>query len=194
MRASPARSGQRSKYRLFPLVGQQNQERLFDEDGHEPSRFVVCSEKHGIPQTRHRVIILGVREDIHVRPSQLQPSSDRQDLWPAIADLPKIRAVLSRESDSPRTWAASIRKVLSRGTLPASEVDGAVRAGDYKLLEYFENDTVQLFNLRDDVGEQSDLSGTEPEKAAQLRSMLHAWRKDVSARMMDPNPDFDPAR
>ncbi len=55
---------------------------------------------------------------------------------------------------------------------------GAVRAGDYKLLEYFENNTVQLFNLRDDIGEQNDLSQVEPDKVARLRAMLHAWRKD----------------
>ena len=67
---------------------------------------------------------------------------------------------------------------------------GAIRAGDYKLLEYFENGTVQLFNLRIDIGEQNNLSKTEPEKAAELRSMLHTWRQDVSARMMKPNPDY----
>ena len=67
---------------------------------------------------------------------------------------------------------------------------GAVRAGDYKLLEYFENDTVQLFNLTEDVGEQNDLAQTEPEKVDELRAMLHAWREDVSAKMMPPNPDF----
>ncbi len=69
---------------------------------------------------------------------------------------------------------------------------GAIRAGDYKLLEYFENDTVQLFNLKQDIGEQNDLSRTKPEKVAQLRAMLRAWRKDVSARMMEPNPDYIP--
>jgi arylsulfatase A-like enzyme len=68
---------------------------------------------------------------------------------------------------------------------------GAVRAGDYKLLEYFENNTVQLFNLKDDVGEQKDLSRSEPDKVAQLRTMLHAWRKEVAARMMEPNPKYD---
>ena len=68
---------------------------------------------------------------------------------------------------------------------------GAVRAGDYKLLEYFENNTVQLFNLKDDVGEQKDLSRSEPNKVAQLRTMLHAWRKEVAARMMEPNPKYD---
>lgn len=69
---------------------------------------------------------------------------------------------------------------------------GAVRAGDYKLLEYYENNSVQLFNLRDDIGEQHDLSQTEPDRVAQLRSMLHAWRDRVGAQMMESNPDYVP--
>lgn len=69
---------------------------------------------------------------------------------------------------------------------------GAVRAGDYKLLEYFENNAVQLFDLKKDLGEQNDLALSEPAKVAQLRSMLHAWRRSVSARMMKPNPAFAP--
>ncbi len=69
---------------------------------------------------------------------------------------------------------------------------GAIRAGDYKLLEYYENNTVQLFNLREDIGEQHDLSRVDPDRVARLRSRLHAWRKDVSARMMEPNPDYVP--
>jgi arylsulfatase A len=64
---------------------------------------------------------------------------------------------------------------------------GAIRAGDYKLLEYFENNTVQLFNLKEDIGEQNDLTRTEPERAAKLRSMLRAWRASVSAQLMEPN-------
>ena len=71
---------------------------------------------------------------------------------------------------------------------------GAVRVGDYKLLEYFENNSVQLFNLKEDIGEQNDLSGTEPKKVAELRSLLKAWRKNVYARMMVPNPDYVPTK
>lgn len=67
---------------------------------------------------------------------------------------------------------------------------GAVRFGDYKLIEYFENNTVQLFNLRNDLEEEHDLSEAEPEKVEELRGMLHAWRKEVSARMMPPNPEY----
>jgi arylsulfatase A-like enzyme len=69
---------------------------------------------------------------------------------------------------------------------------GAVRSGDYKLLEYYENNTVQLFNLKEDLGEQNDLSVAQPEKAAELRKMLHEWRRKVSARMMTPNPAYIP--
>jgi arylsulfatase A-like enzyme len=70
---------------------------------------------------------------------------------------------------------------------------GAIRDGDYKLLEYFENGTVQLFNLKDDIGEQNDLSKIELQKAKQLTAKLHQWRKDVDAQMMSPNPEYDPA-
>lgn len=70
---------------------------------------------------------------------------------------------------------------------------GAIRAGDYKLLEYFENGTVQLFNLRTDPGELHDLSKAEPTKAAELRSMLQTWRNTLSAQRMVANPDYVPA-
>ncbi|MDG2255651.1 MAG: sulfatase [Opitutaceae bacterium] len=71
---------------------------------------------------------------------------------------------------------------------------GAIRDGDYKLLEYFENGSVQLFNLAKDIGEQNDLSETEARKARELREKLHRWRQDVDAQMMQPNPDYDPTK
>ena len=68
---------------------------------------------------------------------------------------------------------------------------GAVRSGDYKLLEYYETGRIQLFDLKNDVGEQHDLSVREPEKVAQLKEMLHYWRKSVGARMMEANPEYE---
>ncbi|HKK63166.1 MAG TPA: sulfatase [Bacteroidales bacterium] len=67
---------------------------------------------------------------------------------------------------------------------------GAVRSGDYKLLEYYENNTVQLFNLKEDIGETNDLSAEYPEKVERLKRMLHDWRKRTGAKMMEPNPDY----
>ena len=69
---------------------------------------------------------------------------------------------------------------------------GAIRSGDYKLLEYFENNTVQLFNLKNDIGEQNDLTASQPDKANELKAMLHKWREDVGANMMMPNPNYKP--
>ena len=69
---------------------------------------------------------------------------------------------------------------------------GAIRLGRYKLLEYFENGTIQLFDLVQDIGEQDDLSVAKVQKAKELRARLHAWRERVNAQMMKANPDFDP--
>jgi arylsulfatase A-like enzyme len=69
---------------------------------------------------------------------------------------------------------------------------GAIRSGDYKLLEYYENNTVQLFNLREDIGEQKDLAHMQPEKVVELRRRLHGWRSEVSAQMMSQNPEYKP--
>jgi arylsulfatase A-like enzyme len=59
----------------------------------------------------------------------------------------------------------------------------AIRVGDYKLIEYFENNTIQLFNLEADLGELDDISKVEPAKADELRQMLHRWFADVGAQM-----------
>lgn len=69
---------------------------------------------------------------------------------------------------------------------------GAIRYKGYKLIEYFENFQVQLFNLKTDPYELIDLSDSNPEKVEELRSKLHSWRQEVDARMPLPNPDYDP--
>jgi arylsulfatase A-like enzyme len=68
---------------------------------------------------------------------------------------------------------------------------GAIRSGNYKLLEYYEDGTIQLFNLKDDIGEQHDLATSEPEKAQALLNKLRNWRKSIGAKIMDPNPDYN---
>jgi arylsulfatase A-like enzyme len=70
---------------------------------------------------------------------------------------------------------------------------GAIRYGNFKLIEYYENQTVQLFNLATDLSEQHNLSDSLPEKAEELREMLHQWKEDVDAQMMAPNQGFDPS-
>jgi arylsulfatase A-like enzyme len=71
---------------------------------------------------------------------------------------------------------------------------GAIRSGRYKLLEYYENGTVQLFDLENDIGEQNDLAKSQPKLAQKLKKMLHAWRDEVDAKMPYPKtPTSKPA-
>jgi hypothetical protein len=69
---------------------------------------------------------------------------------------------------------------------------GAVRAGDWKLIEFFEDAHVELYNLKDDLSEETDLATKIPAKANELRTRLLDWRKAVDANMPRPNPDYDP--
>jgi arylsulfatase A-like enzyme len=69
---------------------------------------------------------------------------------------------------------------------------GAIREGDFRLVEFYEDNHVELYNLKDDIGETKDLAATLPEKAAALRQKLHDWRQSVDAQMPTPNPNYDP--
>lgn len=64
----------------------------------------------------------------------------------------------------------------------------AIRDGDYKLIEWHEDSSLELYNLKADIGEQHNLSADEPDKAKELHSRLMEWRKSVGALMPTANP------
>jgi arylsulfatase A-like enzyme len=66
----------------------------------------------------------------------------------------------------------------------------AVRSRDWKLLEYYEDKRVELFNLKEDLGETTNLTKEYPERTAQLRKQLQRWRNEVGAQEPRPNPEF----
>ena len=70
---------------------------------------------------------------------------------------------------------------------------GAIREGDWKLIEFFEDAHTELYNLALDPGEQYDFASSFAPKAEDLRAKLHDWRASVGAAMPSPNPDYDPA-
>lgn len=86
-------------YHLFPLTqtGKFNFLGICDD----PADYIVRCEKYGIPQGRHRVFILGLREDFaqHCVPGTLQNSKPEVSIGDAISDLPELRSELSTHSD-----------------------------------------------------------------------------------------------
>ena len=70
---------------------------------------------------------------------------------------------------------------------------GAIRQGPYKLVERYENMSVELHDLEQDIGQTRNLSDEQPKRTKQLRNRLHDWRATVRAQMPTPNPDYKPA-
>ncbi len=99
--------------------------------------------------------------------------------------VPKLKAVSGAKHDA-LYW--HYPHYSNQGGPPA----GAIRAGDYKLIEFFEDGRLELYNLANDIGERKNLAQTESGKATELHTQLVAWRESVGAVMPKPNPGYDP--
>lgn len=69
---------------------------------------------------------------------------------------------------------------------------GTIQAGDWKLMEFFEDGRLELYNLRQDIGETKNLAKEQPEKTKELRDKMLAWRKSINAPMPTANPEVKP--
>jgi len=83
-----------------------------------PSQYVIESEKFGIPQRRHRVILLGVRVDLDVPSGLCLRPRVAPNVCSVLADLPAVRSQISHGDQSPEAWARAIRDAFA-------EFDGA---------------------------------------------------------------------
>ena len=70
---------------------------------------------------------------------------------------------------------------------------GAIRSGDWKLLEFFEDGRLELYNLREDIGEKHNLAAAQPDKVQELHARLVAWRKTSTPRCPCPIATRPPA-
>jgi arylsulfatase A-like enzyme len=74
----------------------------------------------------------------------------------------------------------------NQGGAPSS----AVREGRWKLIEWDENKTIELFDLQTDPGETRNIADSKTDVTARLRELLADWRRDVAAKPTTPNPNF----
>lgn len=70
----------------------------------------------------------------------------------------------------------------------------AIREGDWKLIEFYEDGRVELYNLRRDPGEMQNMADVDADVAQRLRDKLHGWLKEVGAQWPEPNQEFDPEK
>ncbi len=150
----------------------------------------------------------GIREPLIVRwPDVTKPDSvsnvpvTSTDFYPTMLQMAGLPLQPKQHCDG-----ESLVPVLKGGTLPerplfwhyphyhgsGSQPNGAVRLGDFKLIEWYEDMRTELYNLKEDIREKNDLSAKMPEKTAELLGLLHRWREEVKAQMPTPNPKYNP--
>jgi arylsulfatase A-like enzyme len=76
---------------------------------------------------------------------------------------------------------------------PSSVPSSVIRKGPWKLIETFDPEGIELYNLANDLSETQNIATTETARVDELRRELDAWRNEVGAEMMTPNPDYDPS-
>jgi DNA (cytosine-5)-methyltransferase 1 len=99
-------------YRIHSLSCKAHFDRKMNSNEINSRDFIVRSENYGIPQARHRVILVGVREDLDVAPETFVCDEKYQTVEDAIFMMPRLRSKISKEKDSPELWAKVINKHL----------------------------------------------------------------------------------
>lgn len=118
------RTGREHRYRISSLVCR----RLIES---EIPDFVIEAEKYGVPQTRHRVILVGLRDDLgDVRPATLE-QSEPVPACDVLDDLPAVRAGLSRKKDSADAWRKEIGDAIYRRWLMGAKRKGGLELRDF---------------------------------------------------------------
>jgi arylsulfatase A-like enzyme len=149
----------------------------------------------------------GIRAPFVVRwPSTVKPERvvstpvSSPDIYATLLDITKSKAKPSQPIDGQSLLPVFNGKELAerslywhyphygnQGGAPAA----AIRRGDYKLIEWFEEDRVELYNVVTDIGEQKDLSKSKLDLVNRLRDDLHTWQKQVGAKFPIANPNYD---
>lgn len=116
------------KYKIFSLVTETANPN--NPEYKDSSDYLIKSEDYGVPQARHRVILLGVREDIARVPRTLLPREQKTTVEQVIADLPPLRSGLSKRADVGKDWekevtrnATYVKKLLRKQFHGAADLD-----------------------------------------------------------------------
>ncbi|HVX15758.1 MAG TPA: sulfatase-like hydrolase/transferase [Pirellulales bacterium] len=138
-------------------------------------------------------------------PGHIEPGVDETPVWSADvpvtalalcgknfagpvdgADLSPL--LLDRKPLEPRELYWHYPHYANQGSRPG----GAIRDGDWKLIEFYDTGRRELFNLASDVSESKNLAEERPEQVERLAAKLASWRTEVDAQMPQPNPDYQP--
>lgn len=126
-------------YKLYSLdIDEKN---LFPGDEiSSASQCILKSEDYGVPQSRHRIIIVGIRSDISSRPPRLEKAVAPSTVEEAIGDMPALRSGLSKEVDNNENWRNALATQVQDALIGHTSIDRALTENLEKLRG--DNDTL----------------------------------------------------
>jgi len=164
--------GKGIRYTLHSLVTSTSFEPGMDPESVDARDFIIHAERYGVPQARHRVIILGVREDMKYGGEHLLGEVPQLKVWEALEGLPHLRSKLGRD-DGPENWRDAVFQ-LSRDF-----AEDAARLNEIGLTERLMSASK---NLRGDLEtgalrypKRADAGGSTTFQRWVRDSNLHVW-------------------
>lgn len=147
IKVTPDKGRDRHRYHLYSFVRKRENFSLFSDDTSsaselDPRDFIIRCENYGVPQARHRVILLGIREDIDPGASQLQllnAHATAPTVEQAISDLPRIRSKVSKTVDSFENWRHSIQSFDKKSLQALGQDDHVPNLVYHQFLEQLQN-------------------------------------------------------
>ena len=167
------------KYKLFSFVSKTGNLDLLNNSNNElePHDFIIRAEEYGLPQARHRVIVLGIREDIASKLNdfqRLKKSKHKITVRQVMSDLPKLRSRLSKGIDSTDNWRDAINSITN-STLRSIRKDLLVPA---KIYDDFIQQLDKIMNSPKGTGKDKGLLRTNNEYNKNLPTDLKKWYRD----------------
>ena len=145
----------------------------------------------------------GIREPMLVRwPGVTQPGSVCEepvvsiDFWPTLTEIAGVTPHVDNKIDG----VSLVPLLKGQDSLPQRPLfwhyphysnqggfpGGAIRIGNHKLIERYEDGRVHLYDLAADIGERKDLADAMPGRVREMRAQLHEWYRDVDAKFLRP--------
>jgi DNA (cytosine-5)-methyltransferase 1 len=145
----PKKGRKRHNYKILSL-----EVPISEEEKIKPKDFVVYSELHGIPQRRHRVILIGVREDLYpsIKDIRLTKNEELTSIKDVLSDLPVLRSGLSKITNTDENWVNNIQKDVKK-TIKSLKVNNQIEIADeieliYKSIEVPTDKQGRVFSLQ----------------------------------------------
>lgn len=167
------------KYRVFSMVTPPSED-------HQPSDYIIRAENYGIPQARHRVILLGIQEKYAdlLTEKMLLKQRPGPELLSIIGGLPKLRSGLSKEMDSHKAWTEAI-SLLRQNTIKEISKAKSLGVDADRLCKNIEAAINSLGKTPDYRGSNfSLLSHSAADTYENMSRSLAKWYKDPSGRVL----------